>query len=57
MKADYIKGSYYNGLGHYLGIRKTHYPPSVNKETITEHVFNTGEYDINGSAYLKRIKI
>ncbi len=54
---NYIKGNYYDGLGQYLGIRKTHYPPVKNKETITEHIFNTGEYDVNGAANLKRIKI
>ena len=53
----YTKGEYYDGLGTYIGTRKTHYPPSQNKETVNEHLFNTGEYNINGAANLKRIKI
>jgi|10_taG_2_1085330.scaffolds.fasta_scaffold495640_1 hypothetical protein len=53
----YIKGDYYAGLGTYIGTRKTHYPPQQNKSTINEHLFSTGEYDMNGAAILKRIKI
>lgn len=54
---NYIEGKYYRGLGYYIGIITTNYPPSQEKESIKEHLFNTKQYDQSGVARLNRIKI
>ena len=54
---NYTEGKYYRGLGYYIGIRTTHYPPYQHKESIMEHLFNTKQYDQSGVARLNRIKI
>jgi len=55
MSPQFKKGKYYQGLGKYIEIRTTYSP--INKKTIKEHIFSTGEYDISGVVYLNRLKI
>ena len=51
----YTKGTYYEDLGTYLGIRKTHYISEKHPHTIREHVFSTGIKDEGGAVMLNRL--
>ena len=45
----YTEGTYYEDLGTYLGVRKTHYISEKHPHTIREHVFSTGIKDEGGA--------
>jgi hypothetical protein len=53
----YTEGTYYEDLGTYLGVRKTHYISEKHPHTIREHVFSTGIKDEGGAVILNRLPI
>tara|TARA_R110002049_G_scaffold80490_2_gene204774 strand:+ start:276 stop:455 length:180 start_codon:yes stop_codon:yes gene_type:complete len=51
----YTKGTYYEDLGTYLGVRKTHYVSKKYPHVISEHVFSTGVKDGGGAVMLNKL--
>ena len=51
----YTKGTYYEDLGTYLGMRKTHYISKKHPHIINEHIFSTGCNDGGGAVILNRL--